>query len=89
MVLHVSKTKLNVAPCLAWRMSHGGGYMDVKELEETEVDALLLRFSCLSAEQQVAFLERMNKYLFVSPLQRRKLRLHWEETCLRLARKLQ
>jgi hypothetical protein len=52
----------------------------VKELDETDVDALLLSFSDLSEQQQGAFLEALNRYLFVSPSQRRKLRLRWEKS---------
>jgi hypothetical protein len=60
----------------------------VKELDEMEVDALLLSFSDLSDEQQGAFLEALNRYLFVSPSQRRKLRLRWENACAELAKRL-
>jgi hypothetical protein len=60
----------------------------VKELDEMEVDALLLSFSDLSDEQQGAFLEALNRYLFVSPSQRRKLRLRWETACVELAKRL-
>jgi hypothetical protein len=61
--------------------------MDVKELDEMEVDVLLLSFSRLSEEQQDAFLEALNRYLFVSPNQRRQLRLRWEESWAGLAKR--
>jgi hypothetical protein len=56
--------------------------MDVNELDEMEVYSLLLGFSDLGEEQRRLFLEGLNKYLFVSPTQRRQLRLWWEKVCL-------
>lgn len=60
----------------------------MKELDEMEVDTLLLNFSDLSEAQQAAFLEALNRYMFVSPSQRRQLRLCWEQSYDGLARSL-
>lgn len=60
----------------------------MKELDEMEVEALLLNFSELSEAQQKAFLEAVNRYLFVSPSQRRQLRSRWEYSCDAQARNL-
>lgn len=50
----------------------------MKRLEQKQVAALLLDFSALSKKQQDAFLDGLNRYLFVSPGQRRQLRVHWQ-----------
>jgi hypothetical protein len=65
-----------------WRVALINGYMDVNELDEMEVYSLLLGFSDLGEEQRRLFLEGLNKYLFVSPTQRRQLCLWWEKACL-------
>jgi hypothetical protein len=52
----------------------------VKQLEQKQVAALLLDFSALSKKQQDAFLDGLNRYLFVSPGLRQQLRLRWRES---------
>jgi hypothetical protein len=86
MVLLVPEARLTHASRLAWCGRYQDGYRDVKELDGMEVDVLLLNFSDLSEEQQGLFLEALNTYLFVSPSQRRQLRLRWGKSREELSR---
>jgi hypothetical protein len=50
----------------------------MKSEEEIKVAGLLLEFSKLEKRGREKFLENLNRYIFVSPTNRRKLRLVWE-----------
>lgn len=50
----------------------------MKHIEEMKIIDLLIQFSRLERKEREWFLENVNRYIFVSPRRRQKLRLTWE-----------
>lgn len=56
-------------------------YREVNEPDEAKVCSLLLGYCALSKAEQNAFVEGLNKFIFMSPGKRRKLIERWELEC--------
>jgi hypothetical protein len=52
--------------------------LDLEGRQDMKVIELLLQFSKLEKRDRELFLENVNRYIFVSPVDQRKLRLTWE-----------
>jgi hypothetical protein len=57
--------------------------LNVNGQKNTKVVDLLLEFSKLEEREREQFLERINRYIFVSPKGQRKLRLTWKAKTLK------
>jgi hypothetical protein len=53
----------------------------VHDAPDARVSSLLSAFATLSSPQQATLLEMLNRYMFASPAQRRRLRQQWACAC--------